>query len=127
MEISELKKKAFTYLENAKNSYNIGDLDNAVLNIFNFFQSYLNYKLKQLNIIYPQTTVIRLVIRRIGKVLNIENEIEKFIEENISTITLIEDIPIRLSFLRRKYSIEEIDKMIKFAEKLVEKFEQYST
>jgi HEPN domain-containing protein len=112
------------YLHAAEQSLNIGELDEAAVNIYNFCTYLLLTTLHKLGVEYPQTKLIRLLIRKVGKTLGREQDFEKFIEENIRVITLIEDVPVRLTVLKRRYSRQEVEEMLQFARKLLELVER---
>jgi HEPN domain-containing protein len=115
-EIEFLKERAFRFLENAKQLFLNKVFDLAAFNIEQFCQLYMKYKLFLKIGDFPKTHSIKRLFKEFGRVFE-DKRIKKFVENNIQTISNLENAYITSRYLPVEFEKIEVEKMLKFADK----------
>jgi HEPN domain-containing protein len=116
-EIEFLRERALKFLENAKQLFLNKVFDLAAFNIEQFCQLYLKYKLFLKIGDFPKTHSIKRLFKEFGRVFK-DKRIESFVENNIETISNLENAYITSHYLPIEFEKIEVEKMLKFADKL---------
>jgi len=117
-----LKKRARAFLESAKADFERGDYDLVLFHVEQFLQLYLKYLLYLKLGDYPKTHSVTRLLRDLRKVRR-ETVLDKFYDENLEMINLLEEAYITSRYLPREYDEEIARRALKFAERAFEVME----
>lgn len=119
MEADFLKKRAESFLSNAKDLIKKGEYSLAAFNLEQTCQLYLKYylflKLKD----FPKTHSLTQLLRELGKSCQKEKKIEKLITESINAIADLEQAYITSRYLPVEFYKIQVENMKKFVEDLI--------
>lgn len=113
-----LRERALKFLENGKYLFSKGIYDLSAFNIEQFCQLILKYKISELVGDYPKTHSMKKLFDALLKITEKREEIESFVRENISVIGNIENAYVSSRYLPSTFRKEEIEDMLRFAERL---------
>lgn len=89
-----------------------------LFNMEQFCQLILKYKILELVGDYPKTHSMKKLFDALLKITEKREEIESFVRENISVIGNIENAYVSSRYLPSTFRKEEIEDMLRFAERL---------
>ena len=121
MSFELLKRRALSFLRNARSSFELGEYDIALFNMEQFIQLYSKYLLYRRIGDYPKTHSIIRLLKDISKVYDAK-EVENFIEDNLEGLYLLEEAYISSRYLPREYDMDIAAKLLKLSEKALEVF-----
>jgi HEPN domain-containing protein len=119
-----LKRRAQSFLENAKRNLEENNIDLAAFSVEQSVQLFLKFILFQKKGDYPKTHSLKVLFKEIS---NFIPEFKKLFEDNLQLIGNLESAYIGARYLPMIFLDEEVRMMINFAEKvkrLVEKHER---
>jgi len=109
-------------LESAKADFERGDYDLVLFHVEQFLQLYLKYLLYLKLGDYPKTHSVTRLLRDLRKARR-ETVLDKFYDENLEMINLLEETYITSRYLPREYDEEIARRALKFAERSLEVME----
>lgn len=121
MSFELLKRRALSFLRNARSSFELGEYDIALFNMEQFIQLYSKYLLYRRIGDYPKTHSIIRLLKDIARVYDAK-ELENFIEDNLEGLYLLEEAYISSRYLPREYDMNIAEKLLKLSEKALEVF-----
>ncbi|MEM3826599.1 MAG: HEPN domain-containing protein [Nitrososphaeria archaeon] len=116
-----LKKRALSFLRNAKNDYEQNDYDLVLFHIEQFIQIYTKYLLYKKIGGYPKTHSIIRLLKDLAKVYE-SKELETFLDQNLEGLYLLEEAYVSSRYLPREYDRDIADRILKLGEKILEVF-----
>ena len=114
--------KANKFFDTALYNYNKGNYDLALFNIEQACQLYIKAKLLELSGEFPKTHDLIFLLRELGKYKK-EEEIERFIKENLTNLSRLVDLYITSRYMVREFYKEDCDLAIDLFKKLKELLE----
>jgi len=117
-----LKKRARAFLKSAKADFERGDYDLVLFHVEQFLQLYLKYLLYLKLGDYPKTHSVTRLLRDLRRVRR-EDVLDKFYDENLEMINLLEEAYITSRYLPREYDEIIARRALEFAEKALEVME----
>mgnify|MGYP000300611474 CR=1 FL=1 len=115
-EIEILKSRALRFLSKAKSDLEEGDFDIAAFHVEQAIQLILKYELAKRIGYFPKTHSLS---RLFDELSTIKKDAKSFYKRNLVIFKLIEDAYIASRYLPRKYEREEVESMIRLAEKVM--------
>lgn len=119
MKVDFLKKRAGSFLDNAKHLIKKEEYSLAAFNLEQSCQLYLKYylflKLKD----FPKTHSLTQLLRETGKAYRQEKRIKKLINEKINEIADLEQAYITSRYLPAEFYKPQLENMRKFTENLI--------
>ncbi|MEM1793648.1 MAG: HEPN domain-containing protein [Desulfurococcaceae archaeon] len=116
-----LKKRALSFLRNAKNNFDQGDYDLTLFHVEQFIQLYSKYLLYRRIGDYPKTHSIIRLLKDLVRVYG-GNELKDLIDSNLEALYLLEESYISSRYLPREYDHEIASRVLKLSEKVLEVF-----
>jgi len=120
-----LKKRAESFLRNAKDLIKKREYPLAAFNLQQSAQLYLKYylflKLKK----YPKIHLIGELLKGIGKTYKKEKEVKKIIEKNANIISDLNQAYFTARYLPAEFFKTQLENMLNFVEELTSFFKNY--
>jgi HEPN domain-containing protein len=121
MSFELLKRRALSFLRNARSSFEQGEYDISLFNIEQFIQLYSKYLLYKRMGDFPKTNSIIRLLKDIVKVYDAK-ELENFIQDHLEGLYLLEEAYISSRYLPREYDMSIAAKLLNLSEKVLEVF-----
>lgn len=122
-EVETLKERSKKLLNNAKYNLSNGDYDLAAFNLEQALQLYLKSKLLEKGMRYPHTHDLMKLLENLKELTN--EEIGKIISEYSVELGDLTDAYIMARYSTRRYTKEEIERLLKIVEDIVHRIERY--
>ena len=116
-EVRRFKDRADAFLDTAIYNFEKGRYDLAAFNIEQAVQLYVKTKLLELLGEFPRTHSLVTLLRELSKVFK-EEEVERFVKENIGMLTKLSDVYITSRYYTREFYKDEVKELIEFAYKV---------
>jgi len=116
-EVRRFKDRADAFLDTAIYNFEKGRYDLAAFNIEQAIQLYIKTKLLELLGEFPRTHSLVTLLRELSKVFK-EEEVERFVKENIGMLTKLSDVYITSRYYTREFYKDEVKELIEFAYKV---------
>ena len=116
-EVGKFKEKADAFLDTAIYNFEKGRYDLAAFNIEQAIQLYIKTKLLELLGEFPRTHSLVALLRELSRVFK-EEEVERFVKENIGMLTKLSDVYITSRYYTREFYEDEVKELIEFAYKV---------
>jgi HEPN domain-containing protein len=116
-----LKRRALSFLRDARSDFENGDYDLTLFHVEQFIQLYSKYLLYKRLGDYPKTHGIVRLLRDIVRVYN-DCKLNNFINENLEILYLLEESYITSCYLPREYDEDIAVRALKLADKILEVF-----
>lgn len=116
-----LRRRALSFLADARVDFERGDYDLALFHVEQFIQLYSKYLLYKRVGDYPKTHSIVRLIRDLARVYG-DRSLDEFVEANLEGLYLLEEAYITSRYLPREYDAEIASRVLKLGEKLLEVF-----
>lgn len=117
-----LKRRARAFLESAKFDFERKNYDLVLFHVEQFLQLYIKYLLYLRLGDYPKTHSLTRLLKDLGKIYQ-EDILRNFYEENLEMINLLEEAYITSRYIPREYDEEIAERVLKFADKVLEVME----
>jgi len=116
-EVRRFKDGADAFLDTAIYNFEKGRYDLAAFNIEQAVQLYIKTKLLELLGEFPRTHSLVALLRELSRVFK-EEEVERFVKENIGMLTKLSDVYITSRYYTREFYEDEVKELIEFAYKV---------
>ncbi len=116
-----LKKRALGFLRDAKSDFELEDYDLTLFHVEQFVQLYSKYLLYRRVGDYPKMYSVIKLLRYLAKVYS-DCGIDRFLEENLEALYLLEESYISSRYLPREYDRDIALRILKLGEKILEVF-----
>ena len=116
-EVGKFKEKADAFLDTAIYNFEKGRYDLAAFNIEQAIQLYIKTKLLELLGEFPRTHSLVALLKELSKVFK-EEEVERFVKENIGMLTKLSDVYITSRYYTREFYEDEVKELMEFAYKV---------
>jgi len=116
-EVRRFKDRADAFLDTAIYNFEKGRYDLAAFNIEQAVQLYIKTKLLELLGEFPRTHSLVALLRELSRVFK-EEEVERFVKENIGMLTKLSDVYITSRYYTREFYEDEVKELIEFAYKV---------
>ncbi|MCD6487905.1 MAG: HEPN domain-containing protein [Desulfurococcales archaeon] len=117
-----LKRRAKAFLDDARIDFSRGVYDLVLFHVEQFLQLYLKYLLYRKIGDYPKTHSLIRLIREVIKVYG-NSLLQRFYNENLETLYLLEEAYISSRYLPRQYDKEIAERILEFAGRALEVME----
>jgi len=115
-----LARRARNALARARRDLEVGDYDGAVFDAEQAVQLYLKSVILEYADIVPRSHNLRKLLYIVGKLLDLSNEVEEFIERNKYKFHVLEDAYYSARYLPKEFTREDAEELIAFAEEVIE-------
>jgi len=116
-EVRRFKERADAFLDTAVYNFEKGRYDLAAFNIEQAVQLYVRTKLLELLGEFPRAHSLVTLLRELSRVFK-EEEVERFVKENIGMLTKLSDVYITSRYYTREFYEEEVKELMEFAHKV---------
>lgn len=116
-----LKRRALSFLRDARWDFERGDYDLVLFHVDQFIQLYAKYLLYRRLGDYPKARSIVRLLRDLARVYSSE-DLEKFVEENLEALYLLEEAYISSRYLIREYDASIASRILELGDKMLEVF-----
>lgn len=116
-----LRRRALSFLMDARVDFERGDYDLVLFHVEQFIQLYIKYLLYRRIGDYPKSHSIVRLMRDLARVYGDES-LNEFIGGNLETLYLLEEAYISSRYLPREYDAEIASRILRFGEKILEVF-----
>ncbi|MCD6515493.1 MAG: HEPN domain-containing protein [Candidatus Odinarchaeota archaeon] len=117
-----LKRRAKAFLESAQADFDRGGYDLVLFHVEQFLQLYLKHLLYRKIGDFPKTYSVVRLVKDVIKVYN-DDRLKEFYKKNLETLYLLEEAYISSRYLPREYDEDIAERILKFAEKVLEVLE----
>ncbi len=117
-----LKRRAKAFLESAQADFARGNYDLVLFHVEQFLQLYLKHLLYKKIGDFPKTHSVVRLIKDVIRVYS-GDRLREFYEKNLETLYLLEEAYISSRYLPREYDKDIAERVLKFAEKILEVLE----
>ena len=116
-----LRKRALSFLRDARSDFEHGDYDLVLFHVEQLVQLYSKYLLYKRVGDYPKTHSIVRLLKDVAKVYD-SRELNDFLSRNLEAIYLLEEAYISSRYLPREYDEDIAAKVLKLGEEILEVF-----
>lgn len=116
-----LKRRALSFLRDAKSDSEHGDYDLVLFHVEQFIQLYSKYLLYRRIGDYPKTHSIIRLLKDLVRVYNAK-DLDSFLDKNLEALYLLEEAYISSRYLPREYDMNIALKILKLSEEILEVF-----
>ena len=113
-----LKKRALSFLRDARSDFEHGDYDLVLFHIEQFIQLYSKYLLYIKIGDYPKTHSIIRLLKDVAKVYD-DRSIDDFVSRNLEALYLLEEAYISSRYLPREYDQDIATRILKIGEDIL--------
>lgn len=126
-EIERLLKRSKEFKDAAEFHYSRKSFDLAAFNLEQALQLFLKANLLKKGIEFPKTRTLRKLFLLLGESLERLEEFKAFVVENSLEFASLEDAYITARYFPREFEKEEVERLKKFVEKVIEIVEKAFT
>lgn len=116
-----LRRRALSFLTDAKVDFERGDYDLVLFHVEQFIQLYSKYLLYRKIGDYPKSRLIVRLLRDLAKVYG-DGCLSEFLEDNLEALYLLEEAYISSRYLPREYDAEIASRVLRLGERMLEVF-----
>lgn len=121
MSFELLRKRALSFLRDARSDMEHGDYDLVLFHVEQFIQLYLKHLLYRKIGDYPKTRSIIRLLKDVVRVYN-DRSLDDFIDRNLEALYLLEEAYISSRYLPREYDRDIATRILKLGEEVLEVF-----